>query len=200
MKTCWFISLSTRLPNRLSRKKSTISAKDSLDGAVPGKKFRRNIRAYIVPVELHEKCHNAMVAAVLVRQRRFDGGFGLSANFSASSIIFPTASIAAESAVSSSSTSKRKGSPDSSGKLKISSPGVYVKSMRLQFSFIILSSLPLNTGSFEMGDVSSVFFCHRFAPHSSNSPSIIPFRYRPGSAMKSSHLARGWNSSCSMSR
>ena len=36
--------------------------------------------------------------------------------------------------------------------------------------------------------------------YSSNSPSIIPFRYRPGSAMKSSHLARGWNSSCSMSR
>ena len=27
------------------------------------------------------------------------------------------------------------GSPDSSGKLNISSPGVYVKSMRLQFSF-----------------------------------------------------------------
>ena len=45
------------------------------------KKFRRNIRAYIVPVELHEKCHNAMVAAVLVRQRRFDGGFGLLRQF-----------------------------------------------------------------------------------------------------------------------
>ena len=28
------------------------------------KKFRRNIRAYIVPMELHETCHNAMVAAV----------------------------------------------------------------------------------------------------------------------------------------
>ena len=37
--------------------------------------------AYIVPVELHEKCHNAMVAAVLVRQRRFDGGFGLLRQF-----------------------------------------------------------------------------------------------------------------------
>ena len=45
------------------------------------KKFRRNIRAYIVPVELHEKCHNAMVAAVLIRQRRFDGGFGLLRQF-----------------------------------------------------------------------------------------------------------------------
>ena len=30
-----------------------------------------------------------------------------------------------------------------------------------------------------------------FSPYSSNSPSIIPFRYRPGSAMKSSHLANG---------
>ena len=46
-----------------------------------------------------------------------------------------TASMATGSDVSSSSTSKRKGSPDSSGKLNISSPGVYVKSMRLQFSF-----------------------------------------------------------------
>ena len=45
------------------------------------KKFRRNIRVYIVPVELHEKCHNAMVAAVLVRQCRFDGGFGLLRQF-----------------------------------------------------------------------------------------------------------------------
>src|SRR5699024_3793968 len=33
--------------------------------------------------------------------------------------------------------------------------------------------------------------CHGCAPYSSNSPSIIPFRYRPGSAIKSSHLARG---------
>src|SRR5699024_10736556 len=39
-----------------------------------------------------------------------------------------------------------------------------------------------------------------FSPYSSNSPSIIPLRYFPGSAMKSSHLARGWNSSCSISR
>ena len=30
------------------------------------KKISRNIRAYIVPVELHEKCHNAMVAACLL--------------------------------------------------------------------------------------------------------------------------------------
>mgnify|MGYP002943034092 CR=1 FL=1 len=48
--------------------------------------------------------------------------------------------------------------------------------------------------------VQKVYGCHGLAPYSSNSPSIIPFRYRPGSAMKSSHLARGWNSSCSMSR
>src|SRR5699024_526696 len=83
-----------------------------------------------------------------------------SANFSASSSIFPTASMAAGSPVSSSSTSKIKGSPDSSGKLKISSPGVYVKSMRLQLSFIMLSSLPLNVGSFEALFQGAVD-CHR---------------------------------------
>ena len=41
------------------------------------KKISRNIRAYIVPVELHEKGHEVVVGAALVRQRRFDGGFGL---------------------------------------------------------------------------------------------------------------------------
>ena len=61
-------------------------------------------------------------------------------------------------------------------------------------------SVPRDISDLEMGDVGSVFFCHNFAPYSSNSPSIISLRYFPGSAMKSSHLAREWNSSCSMSR
>ena len=35
------------------------------------KKISRNIRAYVVPVELHEKGHEVVVGAALVRQRRF---------------------------------------------------------------------------------------------------------------------------------
>ena len=58
-------------------------------------KFRRNIRAYIVPVELHEKYHGIVVGSPSSASAALMATLAFSANLSASSSISPTASMAA---------------------------------------------------------------------------------------------------------
>ena len=90
-----------------------------------------------------------MVAAVLVRQCRFDGGFGLFRQLLR--LIQHSSHHIHGSRISSQFFLyiEDKGQSRFLGKVEdFLVRGVYVKSMRLQLSFIMLSSLPLNVGSF----------------------------------------------------